>query len=141
MTTAFQPSAFQNNAFQIDSVAPDTHDGGGYKPRGHKKQALGNLIRVYEEARELLPNDRQLISVVDAYVDAKTPEQVERRLTAQYISDVIPEIDEVDLDSLFENQLSALRFERAIQEIEKRLVLARLNNEDDMLLIMLAAIA
>jgi len=142
MTTAFQPDAFQNNAFQIDGgVAVDTHDGGYKKPRGYRKQVLGNLIRIYEEAREALPKDKKLISVVDAYIEAKTPEQVDRRLSAQYIVDELPDIAKVDLDSLFENELSALRFERAIQEIEQRLALAKLKNEDDMLLIMLAAIA
>lgn len=142
MTTAFQSDAFQNNAFQIDgTVTVDTHDGGYRKPRGYRKQVLGNLIRIYEEAKEILPKDRQLISVVDAYIEAETPEQVDRRLSAQYISDELQDIAKIDFDSLFENELSALRFERAIQEIEQRLALSKLKNEDDMLLIMLAAIA
>lgn len=145
MTTAFQPDAFQNNAFQID-VTTDTHDGvDGFKKsylpiyvgRGHKKQKLGNVLRVYSDARREKPEAKRLLSLVDSYIEPINEAEQEKRNNAKFIVDDLPDLERINIAALVQNQMALDILLSEIGRIENQI---KDRNADDDLLFMLAAI-
>lgn len=147
MTTAFQPNAFQNNVFQID-LSIDTHDGVDsipkfhlpvYLGKDHRKQEFSNIIRIYDKAKELGEADR-LISIIEPFIEAKTPEEIEKRSTAKRIVDKLPDIQRINMEYLVRNQLAIDLLLDELERVKLRLINEKLlSEEDDLLLILLSS--
>lgn len=140
MTTAFQPTAFQNNAFQIDGVnpiTPDTHDGAdGYYQRYHEERYLKNqeelakLRNLYEEVQ--FYDDGVLLSAVEPFIDPQNEQEMDRRYEAKYIVDVAPDADRIDFLSLLENQLAMTRLQYAIELlIHKQEIITKMRRQEE----------
>lgn len=139
MTTAFQPTAFQNNAFQIDGVnpSPDTHDGAdGYYRRYHEERYLKNQEELaklrgrYEDVQSI--DDGILLSAVEPFVDPLNEEEMERRYEAKYIIDKAPDAERIDFLSLLENQLAMTRLQYAIEMlIQKQEIITRMRRDEE----------
>lgn len=146
MTTAFQGNAFQNNAFQIDGSPTPSPTGGHYLPqyRGrYKKRPPGNIALVYEKAKQLPSAEtRKLLSSVDPFVDPETPEELENRQSAKYISDSLPSISRIDYSALEANALAYKRFKETLDDIQQKMESAQKNltqENDELLLITILA--
>lgn len=118
-------------------VIRDTHDGAPkkfqlpiYVKKGHKKQNFGNLIQIYKEAKEIIPDDVELLEAISPYIDDPSPS--------------IPPVENINLEALLKNEQSTRQFIIAIENIEKRLkilaIQAAKDAEDDELLMVCAMI-
>lgn len=134
--SAFEPSAFQNNAFQIwaDTNIPSR----GSLPKKKKKE-IASLRKRYEEVATAAADNRKLISVVDAYVATESHSEVERRSKAQYIVDTAPPSPRIDFVRLYQNMLARERLEAALSEIKLQLIILndRYREEEEFLLLMM----
>jgi hypothetical protein len=131
----FQSYAFQSFAFQTAgarAVTRDTHDGLPkfslpiYVKKGSKQRRLSNLITIYEEAKDLIPDDVELLAAIEPYVEVKEPE--------------LPDIDDVNLSALLQNEQASLQFIAAIENLEKKLKLLALQMAEDDDLLMVCAL-
>lgn len=123
MLTAFQPSTFQNNAFQID-VASGGGGGSAGGSSGRRKHIPG-FISIYEilAHRELSKRDKQsIIAAIDPFIDAETIEEQQRRDSALYILEDLPPANRVDFSSLYENPLARLRLSQLLMGIDPLLM-------------------
>lgn len=146
MTTAFQPSAFQNNAFQIDASTPPTAHGpisfGGRHSRKREK-AINGYISVYKiiANRELVAQDRDILfSTLDPFIDAVTPIEQERRDNASYALDALPQAERIDFEAIYSNKLARQKLETELQRIANAIEQISLQNEMEEFILLLAAI-
>lgn len=130
MTTAFQPNAFQNNAFQIDSNA---YTFGGVWLHRHARKRARKLAEQYEELARKLPDNQLLIAAVDAYVSPQTKDEVARRSKAQYLADRAYRLDRIAWRTMVEHAAAVERFERLMQQLYRVLE----EQEDDDLIVLL----
>lgn len=127
--TAFQPNAFQHNAFQIFSIGGlGTH----YLPR-KKRKKIRKLKAQYQEVISAAAETKEIISAVDPYIEPQNEAEWDRRYKAQYVVvDQAPSIQRIDFISLYENELALLRFQQALAKIKARIKeLTRLRNRQD----------
>jgi hypothetical protein len=132
----FQSYAFQSFAFQTAgarAVTRDTHDGLPrkfslpiYVKKGSKQRRLSNLITIYEEAKDLIPDDVELLAAIEPYVEVNEPE--------------LPDIEDVNLQALLQNEQASLKFIAAIENLEKKLKLLALQMAEDDELLMVCAL-
>ena len=128
MTTAFQPSAFQNNAFQIDVAAIVVTGGKGDNERRrytYKPTGLGTL-RLKKKGQ-----------LVNQSVEARIAES--GLLHADAIANAQREFLEDVLEQPSIVQMSAADIEREIGVLLKQKI--RTEDEEIILLLMLAAVA
>lgn len=136
MTTAFQPTAFQNNAFQIDFVdrGAGKGRGSGRKKRRYKIETGQELIDLIEQYKSLkdIPEivEKQIISAVNPFVYPQTSEEAIRYSRASYLFDAIPPPDRVDFDMLLQNSISLERLKSALEKM-------RMMQEEEFCLLML----
>lgn len=142
MTTAFQPSAFQNNAFQIDAQT-DTHDGAHDLPDHIKKRLKYNPLTqtflLYDKIVQEQPvKAAKLKRVIKSFV--LEPEQAAK--------DELPPRDKVRFDYLQINdlayriyleELEQLRHEIAV--IEQLRLGRRLKQEEEIIMLLIASCA
>lgn len=170
MTTAFQSNAFQNDAFQIDNVTSSTSTTGAgsqganakywkwrrerkyrYKKRVKQPDYIRKIVKEYNELAKEIKNDQNkvkiLISTVDPYLWPINAEEMNRRMTAQYLVTTPPPANRVDFLSLFGNALAIEKFHANVKKIRdenKRIIQERLefqyNEDSDMMIMFLAAI-
>lgn len=166
MATAFQPSAFQNNAFQIDGtpVTPTTGSGGEpgdkgdqwrkyllYKKEKRKKKffkryaktatsEVKETIKRYQVLASELSEDQKniLVSAVDPFVIAENQAEIDRRRQAMYAFDKPPPAFRIDFESMLNNSFAKKRFDTLIEKLEKLILEQR--EQDDELLFIIAAI-
>lgn len=145
MSTAFQPSAFQNNAFQID-VSDSGHLGSlSFGGRHHRKRerAIKGYISVYEIVanRELAAKDHNiLISALDPFIKAQTTQEQQRRDGAQYALESLPEVDRIDFPSLYRNQLAREKFESELKRISDIIEVFIARDELEEFILLLASV-
>lgn len=146
MTTAFQPSAFQNNAFQIDGVIPGgAADGSGvsgkHQGRDRKKKRkqlqkvashMQHVVDRYNAMIREAEGDKQveefLISAVDPYVYPETEAEFDRRMKAIYIFDTPPPVSRINFQEMVSNPFAAERFEGIIEKIMHNLEKSKISN-------------
>lgn len=140
MSTAFQPSAFQNNAFQIDSQT-DTHDGGvpDYIKKRLKYNPLTQTYLLYDKIVQEQPaKAAKLKRIIKSYV--LEPEQAAK--------DEIPPRDKVRFDYLqlndlayriYIDELEQLRHEIAV--IEQLRLGRRLRQEEEIIMLLIVSCA
>lgn len=113
MTTAFQPSAFQNNAFQID--ARDPFGGGGFNKHSYKKFLE---IRRKRKALKRLPEkiEMALLSATEK----------ERKRIENYIAPFVRNEDQ-EIERMRVNYAQIILHERRLQAINAEIgkILAR----------------
>jgi hypothetical protein len=147
--TAFQPNAFQNNAFQISGVNPlinDTHD--GFTPEEirraknldrkirEKELALLKAQRADREARKA-----QIRGLVDPQPKIVAKQKQNKLQSIQEVKAGIPPVDTTELEqsiAYLENQrsklLRAVELRREQTQIRSRLAILetqRLAEQDD----------
>lgn len=171
MATAFQPNAFQNNAFQIDGEPPPTPTTGSGGSRGdgridqwrkyllykkekrkkkffkryarHARPEIKETIKRYQSIAGSIADDQKkiLIAAVDPFVLTETQAEFERRQQALYAFDSPPPAFRIDFDSLLGNPFAKDRFDRMIEKLERLIDKNRLESEEDELLFIIAAFA
>lgn len=132
MTTAFQPNAFQNNAFQIDL---DGGAGSGRKKkRGLSQADVNRLLEEYKEALSANPEQEiqhKIISAVNPFIYPETEEEISRYQKAAFLFDEMPPPNRIDFDLLHKNKLSIERFRVALAQIRDA------QEEEELLLMLL----
>lgn len=118
----------------------DTHDGADGGPKfhlpiyvgdGHRKQPIGNLIKIYDEAKQL-DNTQDLLSIIEPYIE-------ELVVTPQRPTS-LPDFNEIDIENLLKNQTAIERLLDEMAKIDARIKAENKRiNEDDLLLILISA--
>lgn len=117
----------------------DTHDGADGGPKfhlpiyvgdGHRKQTLGNLIKIYEEAKQL-ENTQELLSIVEPYIE----EGPEINSLPQ-----LPDFNKINIENLLKNQVAIDRLLDEMARVDARIKAEyKRINEDDLLLMLISA--
>lgn len=140
MTSAFQPDAFQNNAFQIDVVdggaGSSSTSSSGKRKRRLTQSDISDLLDEYRRALEekLEPKiEKAIISAINPFVMPQTREEIARHNRASFLFDTPPEAERINFQLLQQNQISLGRLRAALEEI-------RLLQEEEELAVLLLLI-
>lgn len=119
-TAAFQPDAFQLDAFQSE-ITQAGNIGGGSRHYYEPPEQI-TLKRSYEDLIRIAPQNTaaKIIGAVDPYMLPQNQEEYERRRNLRPISDLLPEVDRIDFDGLFNNLIARARLERIISTIRQQ---------------------
>lgn len=126
--TAFQPNAFQNNAFQIfDNGAI----GGGWIYHRKAKKKAKKLVKKYQEIAKELPDAMAMISAIDPFVSPQNDNEWDRRAKAQYVVDKVPEASRVNWLAMAENVMAVERYLRTTEQLFQQVVQLKQQREED----------
>lgn len=131
--TAFQPTAFQNNAFQIaDSVTPDTHD---FALPDHIRKRLKynpatQTYVLYKQAVEKLPPEKtaKIKRVIEAYVETPKEDIEEKDIRFDYLA-----INDMAFD-MYMREIQMLKGELARIELQA-IKIAKRKQEEEMIML------
>lgn len=129
--TAFQPSAFQNDAFQIigEEGAGSVGNTGAMPLSSPDRQ----ITIDYEKYRRL--GGKKLLAIVDPFINALNKKELEKRRNARFITPVAPSAKRIDFHTLLRNQLARLMLEAEIARIQQMQ-----REEEEFLLVLLLSI-
>lgn len=147
--TAFQPDAFQNNAFQILFGGGDEGGAGSTKTKPSRRlrvfiteedEAIKELQQEYETVVNLVQDEKSkkdIIFAVDPYIEPLSKEELERRLNAALMLDVPPPANRIDFDNLYLNIVARMRFMDTLKRIKIRIDQFRERQQEEDAVIML----
>ena len=129
--TAFQPGAFQKNAFQIYGET-----GSGGSNRKYRRRAR-KLIRDYQSIVNEFRESKDLISVTDPYIKITTKERAEKRRKAEYLVDAAVDVDEIEWLAMARHEMALELFSKVIAKLKLKLTVLRRKRALLLLLILL----
>lgn len=128
------------------TTSGDTHDGADHHHKfhlpiyigsGHRKQPLGNLIRIYNEAKKL-EGTESLLSAVEPFLEISKSEEPEKAAETDVSMNSLPTQNQREIESLLNNQIAIDRLLNEIDLFNERLKRQKML-EDDLLLITISA--
>lgn len=132
--TAFQPGAFQKDAFQMFF---EEGGGAGYWVTKRTKKRARRLIEKYERIIELLPEETALVSVLDPYLTPINKEEENKRRAAQYILDTPPKIQRVNWLALAEQKFALDNFERMYAQLMQKIKRNQQKQEEEIVILII----